>query len=599
VGFPVTRRLLVFLRPYPWALPVLVVLGLLSSLSEGLGLGLLIPLMGIVLHESEATMADAGPLVEYTVRYASVFDEDVRLFALCVIVVLLVGLKGLIQCGYAVIAAGVIERVTHNLRMALVRQLFEVGYAHIVQSDQGKILNTLHGESQRAGQALNSLAFTIAGVCAVVVFFVLLLLISWKMTLALCAGGLIGSLAVRMIVRLGQTLGGRAVTAWDQLSERTIDVLHGMRVIRVFTQEEREIARFEKVSDDTRSIQWWVLAITNMTYPLMEVIYLPLLIGVLATGLYLDLAIPVIITFLILVYRMLPYVKNVDTHRVFLARFAGTVEVVNEALRRDNKPYLVSGTARFERLQSGITFENVSFSYAANVSRVALDGVSLQLNKGEMVALVGRSGSGKSTLINLLCRLYDPTTGRILVDGRPLPEFELRSWRRRLGLAGQDAELMSGTVLENIAFGRDDVGMAEIVAVAKRVLAHDFIEALPAGYQTAVGPQGTRLSGGQRQRIGLARALLRQPDILILDEATNALDSLTETVIKETLDNLAGSVTMLIVAHRLSTVRSADRVVVLEGGRVIEQGRPGELARSRGAFANLAEIQQLEPAATR
>ena len=599
MSFQVARRLLVFLRPYPWALPVLIILGLLSSLSEGLGLGLLIPLLGTVLQEGKSMMDDAGPLVEYTVHYAFGFEEQTRLVALCAIVVLLVVLKGLIQCSYVAVAAWVTMRVTHDLRMGLVRQLFEVGYAHIVQNEQGQAFNTLQGETARTGEALNSLSFFIGSACAILVFFVLLLLVSWQMTLAVSLGGLLGSLAVRLLVKRGQTLGAEAVKAWEQLADRILDLLNGMRVIRVFAREEREIDRFEQASEVTRGVQWRVLALANMTYPLMEVVYVPLLVGVLATGLYLGLAIPVVITFMVLVYRMLPYAKNLDTHRVFLARFAGTVEAVSRALRRDDKPYLPSGTIPFTGLQSEIRFEHVSFSYTSSVSRGALHDVSFQLRKGDTVALVGRSGSGKSTLVNLLCRLYDPTAGRILIDGCPLSELEPGSWRRRLALAGQDAELMNGTIVENIAFGRDDFTMDEIFAVAKRAHAHDFIEALPEGYQTEVGPQGTRLSGGQRQRIGLARALFREPDILILDEATNALDSPTETAIKEALENLAGTLTMLIVAHRLSTVRNADWVVVLENGEVVEWGRPSELARSQGAFASLAQTQHLEPAATR
>ena len=591
MGFRVVRQLLRFLRPYPWALPALVGLGVLASFSEGVGIGLLIPFLSILLDSGPGD--ESSPIVALTMRYAGDLSGSDSLLIIGSVIVALVVIKTLIKLSYIWLSADVNERVNHHLRMSLCRQLFEVGYAYIARIDQGQLFNTVQGETYRVSQALTALSLLIGALCTATVFMVLLLLISWQMTSAVVIGALLASLIVRLITRRGQQLGIEAVQAWDGLAERVMEMLNGMRMIRIFAQERRELERFEQASDQTRLVGRRADILVYMISPLMEVIYLPPLFGVLAIGIVTGVAAPTMIAFLILVYRTLPQIKNVDAGRVQLVRFGGTVDAVDRMLRRDDKPYLRSGNRRFDGLRSGITFERVSFAYTRGDERAALHEVDLHLAKGETVAVVGPSGAGKSTLVNLLCRLYDPAVGRILIDGVALTEFEPTSWRRRIALAGQGAELMSGTIRDNIAFGRFDATDAEIVAAARQARAHEFIEALPAGYATAVGPRGTRLSGGQAQRIGLARALLRAPDLLILDEATNALDNPTELAIQQTLEALSGQVTMVVVAHRFSTLRNADRVIVLADGRVVEEGRPSELMRARGAFADLAAGQAL------
>jgi subfamily B ATP-binding cassette protein MsbA len=220
----------------------------------------------------------------------------------------------------------------------------------------------------------------------------------------------------------------------------------------------------------------------------------------------------------------------------------------------------------------------------------AVSDLSFRIPKGAVFAIVGGSGAGKSTVIGLLCRLYDPQAGAIRVDGTPLAHLDLRSWRGRLAFAGQDGELLEGTVRENILYGAPSASDAEVIAAARQAHAHDFITELPQGYDTLLSPRGMNLSGGQRQRIALARALIRKPELLILDEATNAVDNVTELAIQETVEQLAGRCTMLIVAHRLGTIRRADHVLVMAGGRIIEQGQPGELLARGGEFLKLHEL---------
>jgi ABC-type multidrug transport system fused ATPase/permease subunit len=239
-------------------------------------------------------------------------------------------------------------------------------------------------------------------------------------------------------------------------------------------------------------------------------------------------------------------------------------------------------------------FDRVSFDYGFapdGCTQSALADVTLEIARGETIALVGGSGAGKSTLINLLCRIADPTAGEIRVDGVPLTEIDIASWRRRIGFAGQDADLRPGTIRDNISYGEPDATPDQIQAAAMQAQVHAVIEGLPKGYETPVGVRGTQLSGGERQRVALARALLRNPEILILDEATNAVDNATEAAIRRTLQLLAGRVTTIIIAHRLSSTREANRIVVMHEGRIVEVGRRTELVERRGAFSRLLDLE--------
>jgi subfamily B ATP-binding cassette protein MsbA len=326
-----------------------------------------------------------------------------------------------------------------------------------------------------------------------------------------------------------------------------------------------------------------------MMLPLMEVLYVPLFVGALGVAWYVEAGVPTLVAFLLLLYRLQPHIKGVDQDRVRLAGLASSVADVAAVMADAGGPAPTGGRP-FAGLERDIAFEGVSFRYAQS-SRSALDGVTARIRRGEVTALVGASGSGKSTMINLLYRFYDPEAGRILVDGVPLTDLDLAAWRGRLALAGQDAELFAGSIHDNIAYGRPQASRAEVEEAARLADAEAFIAALPEGYDTPIGSRGMKLSGGQRQRIGLARALLRRPDVLVLDEATNALDGISEQSIQEVLGLLAGATTIIIIAHRLSTIRHADHVIVLEGGRLAEDGPPPTLVAAGGVFARLYDLK--------
>lgn len=255
-----------------------------------------------------------------------------------------------------------------------------------------------------------------------------------------------------------------------------------------------------------------------------------------------------------------------------------------------DKPYIKSGNIPFTALRQEICFKSITFHYNS-ADKPALSNISLCIPQGKTTALVGRSGSGKSTIINLICRFYDITEGEIYIDNRPLRDLDLTSWRSKIALVNQDIFIFSTTVRENIAYGRLDATEAEIIEAAKQAHAHEFITQLPQGYDTKVGDKGIRLSGGQRQRLAIARAIIRNPEILILDEATNALDTISESIIQEAIETVSKNRTVIAIAHRLSTIQQAEQIVVLQEGKIVEQGNMKTLLLKKGLFAKLYQLQ--------
>jgi subfamily B ATP-binding cassette protein MsbA len=296
-----------------------------------------------------------------------------------------------------------------------------------------------------------------------------------------------------------------------------------------------------------------------------------------------------LLTFMFVLFRMMPLVSQVNGAREQFSRFQGSLHNIKELLKREDKPYLSNGTIQFSGLKRSIDFESVDFGYDA--TELVLCNITLSIKKGETTALVGASGAGKSTLVDLIPRFHDPTEGEILIDGINLQEFDLKSLRHRMAVVSQDTFIFNNTVGYNLAYGLEGVPEEAIWEAAQLANASQFIQDLPEQLDTLLGDRGVRLSGGQRQRIAIARALLRNPEILILDEATSALDSVSEQLIQASLEKLAVGRTVIAIAHRLSTIERADKVVVLEAGRIVEQGTYPELIAQRGKLWEYHQAQ--------
>jgi ABC-type multidrug transport system fused ATPase/permease subunit len=554
-----------------WTIPVVVVGGLLASLLEGLGIGLLIPLLATL---SSDPGTEQGGLLGLLNRFPLLLPPEGRLAGLAGIILACVVCKGLLQAGTAMLVGWIEGRVARDLRSRLAARLLDVGYPFFLATGQARLLNILATDSWRASEAVHFVFDIIGAAATILVFGALLLFTNWQLFLVTAAGAavirVLQSLVNRRVARIGEHV--QLVNL--ELAQRMILLAFDMaKLVRLFNQQEREAARFETASERLRRVMHHLSALGAWAAPLSETLYavlfLAILIGAHATG----VALPVLIAFLLLMYRMQPFIAGIGASGVAIASVAGSVREVEWLLRATDAPPPRPGLP-FTGLACGIRFERVGFAYATARGTEVLDGVSFDIEAGRWTALAGASGRGKSTIVNLLGRLLSPTSGAILVDGVDLEAIDCRAWRSRLSVAGQDVELFAGTIAENIAFGAPDATHAEIVAAAAIADADALIAAMPQGYDTLLGEGGLSLSGGQRQRLGLARALVRRPELLILDEAMNALDVDSEAAVMARLRAISAGMTVLVVSHRASTLAYCDRMVDLGAGQSTEAPAP-------------------------
>jgi len=566
-----------------WTPPAMILLGLLAAVSEGFSITLLIPLLG-----SQTGAATTGTSLWFTSLFGSV-PETYRLTVVAGCFLAGILLKNVLTYGYTVLFLYVNTGIGHQLRSGILRQVLDVSQSYLDRQESGRLLNTLGTETWRMASALSLLADMLINVCMVVIFGTLLLVLSWKLALVCALFFLLISVAIRLVTWRIKRLGGQAVSANEAFAHRMLEIFNGLRVIRLFGAGTREQERFDSASLAVRRTFFHVDRLSALVHPLSEALTAIFLVGLLVITWESSGRFAVTLTFLVLLYRLHGKIKILDGQRVSLTALSTSVETVRNLLDRSNKPYLNGGIARPE-VEAGICFKNVSLTYDS-ASDHALHSVNIVLPSAKTTALVGASGSGKSSIVNLVCRLYDPTSGSVLVGDCDLRTADLAWWRSRIAVVSQDVHLFHATVEENIAYGAPGASQAQIIEAARRANAADFIEALPKGYATDLGDRGLRLSGGQKQRIALARALIRDPRILILDEATNALDLESERLVQDALEKFSAGRTVLVVAHRLSTIERADQIIVLDTGRVVEQGTFRDLSMAGGTFSRLCALQ--------
>lgn len=495
----------------------------------------------------------------------------------------------------------IFNRVTtdmlNTLRTDTYEHLLKLPMIFFAKNRVGELNSRISADVSMVQEALTSnLAELVRQVLTVAAGVVLLATVSWKLTLTM--------LSVIPVVAIIAVFFGRFVTklskqVQDKIAETSVivdETLQGIQNVKAFANERWEASRYGKVVNDIRLLalksgRWQGAFVSFIILCMFGAIVLVIWRGVrlMATD---EISTGELVTFIM--------------YSIFIgASIGGLPEVINRMLKaigaserlmdlQDEAPEPVSLAAKGEALalQGAVRFEEVSFHYATRADIPVLQNVDFSVRPGERVALVGPSGAGKSTVAALALRFYDPVSGRVTIDGKDARDYDLTALRDRMAIVPQEVLLFGGTIRENIAYGRPDASDEIIEAAARKANAHDFISSFPQGYETVVGERGIQLSGGQRQRIAIARAVLKDPAILILDEATSALDSESERLVQDALDQLMKGRTSIVIAHRLSTVRDADRILVLDKGRVLESGTHDELiADVGGLYHSLSRLQ--------
>ena len=485
-------------------------------------------------------------------------------------------------------------KLIEELRRRIFDQLEELALSYFSTVSSGTLINTIRGEVVQVQQAFLAVSVAIVNGSKILTYLVTMLLLSWQLFLISTLAFLGMSAGLTGLNSRVREASFGIPNASKEFTSSALSFVNGIRTVHASGTQTLERDRYYTATRNVLNARFAVFKLSALVRPLIAGLGVTLLVGMVAVSYSLfistgQLKAAELLTFLFVLTRTTPLVSSLNNTKVTVLGAQGSLSAVSELLRRDDKPYFKNGRVPFSGLQRSIDFESVDFSY--NPGEPVLHSITLSIKRGETTALVGSSGAGKTTLADLLPRFYDPTQGRILVDGIDLSDLKIESLRQRMAIVSQDTFIFDATVRENITYGIKSANDTDVINAAKASNALEFIEDLPNGFDTKLGERGIRLSGGQRQRIAIARAILRNPEILILDEATSALDSVTEKLIQDALEQLAKGRTVIAIAHRLSTIANADKVVVLEKGHIVEQGNYQDLLQARGKLWNYHKMQ--------
>lgn len=570
---------------------MLVVLSMLAGYVEATNVALLYPILEASLDQ--ATGLSGNPFLSAVRAAAEVFPTDllVSYGILFVIVSIMVFLLRLTYNRFSV-------KTTADIQIETQRRIFskylESDYQFFVDLKQGELLYKANIAIRAITKVFNALAKMLADSIIALSVLSLLISISWKATLAVAAASLGYFLLSRYLGRrVSYTAGKAMVRTAEQQNVLLNEYIGGVKQIRASLASPRWKREFNTATS-SRWRYWQRDAFWSQVPALAISLVIYTSIGIVVIGirlLYPDSfasMIPMFGTFAYALLRLLPRIGSFSTFILHAMSNLPDLELIAGLLKDQEYNQLRNGERPFPGLTHAIEFHGVSFAHKGR--EATLRDVSLRFEKDRVTALVGPSGSGKSTLVDLLLRLYEVDSGSVCLDGVDLGEYDISTFLTRVGFVGQDTFLYNASVKDNIGFG-DEYGLEQTVEAARLANAHEFIEQLPQGYDTVVGDRGVRLSVGERQRIAIARAMIRNPEILILDEATSSLDTVSESIVQEAVDRVSERCTTIVIAHRLSTIRKADTIYVLDEGRVVESGTHDALIEKRGKYWELYRTQ--------
>lgn len=583
-----------FRRYIGYRLYVVFALSLLAALTEGIGIALLVPFLGALDGSGTAQAAIPAPLR----RIVDVLGVTGSMPGILAMIGVALLLKSGIQLANQLYGVRLSTDLQRELRRRVFEAYGEMSYGYYVKHSTGHFLNVLSTEVQNLVAAFGSLkTFLMRGVqCAGYVAVVVVL--TWQFGVLAIGIGALMFLLMRRLDAFVRELSRETSAENSQLQKQIVQALQAFKYLRstdmMDGRRRRVIASIDRVAEHIHKKGAW----SAFTELIAEPVAVVLVMGVIAVQVFLlNQPLAPILVALLVFQRALRSVVGIQGAWQRTLHGVGSIEMVESeltALAANREP---DGDVEIGPLQHGIELDRIYFAYDENVGDV-IRGVSITIPVRTTVALVGASGSGKSTLVDIITLLLRPQRGEVRIDGIPADRIKLTSWRSQIGYVAQESVIFDESIAANIAMQdvdpHDEATMARVRRAARRANIAHFIEGLPEGYFTRVGDRGVRLSGGQRQRIAIARELFKEPSVLILDEATSALDSESEGRIRVSIDRLRGQLTVVIIAHRLSTIRNADRVYVLEAGRVIEEGGYDELRMLAGSrFSSMVQLQEL------
>ncbi|MGE5403347.1 MAG: ABC transporter ATP-binding protein [Candidatus Saccharibacteria bacterium] len=569
---------------------LLVVLMIFNGLTDGLVLAMLLPLLNMLLKNGDQ---QTGTIVSFVGRIFSAVGLPLNLLFMIGVIISLALIQNLIFLLQSWLAARLQHFYSSTWRQLLFSSYMKASWPFFVGNRLGDLANSLIGECDRVGGSFY-LAFQIISASIVTLVYIgLSMAISWQITSALMLGGLILFFLVKGLLKQGYSIGKQISRLGDELHSKVNEFISGAKIIKATSTEELARTRFGEVTSDLRTLYFWSSFNPNILKALFEFSAIAMLCLLLYLGtqfLKINAVNILVITavFVKLVPRLFSLQQNIQLFGLYIPGLETTTHMLEFAEGFEENLDDEAADRPLFKQGVDVTIKNLSFSYGDNE---VLSNVNLKIPQGKMIGIVGGSGAGKSTLVDCILRLVDISPDSITVNQTSLHDLPLRAWRRSTGYVPQETFLFHDSIGHNILWGAGHLKLDDMINAAKMANIHEFVSGLPNGYDTVVGDRGVRLSGGQKQRIGLARALVNSPFLLILDEATSALDSESEQYVLEAIDELHGKMSIVMIAHRLSTVKNADYIYVLEEGRVVEEGSWGELIALNERFKHLWDLQ--------
>ena len=598
-----------YVPPYKKYLVGSVVMNILSAVFNVFSFSLLIPILQILFNISDATYEfipwhrgmDFGDLTNNVYWYIDTLvaaSGPARvLLGLCVTFCAIVFIKTACYFGAAAVMVPIRTGIVKDLRMQIYNKILSLPLGFFSQERKGDIIARISGDVQEVENSITStLEMLIKNPVLIIIYMSVLLIMSWELTLFTI---LFAPLMIWTMGAIGRKLRAQSAEAqqyWSDTMSQVEETLGGLRIIKAFLAESKMSARFEGITDAMRRKNNRVAVRQASAHPVSELLGSTMIAIVLWFGGTLILSsksiidAPSFMSYMAILYCIIQPIKDLSRAAYGIPKGLASMERINVILNAENPITQTPFSKHISTFNEAISFEDVSFCYEQGGKQV-LKNIDLKISKGRNIAIVGASGAGKSTLVDLIPRFYDPTSGRITIDGINIKDVCIRDLRGLMGNVNQDPILFNDTIFNNIAFGVENATMEQVIAAAKIANAHDFIMEKENGYDTNIGDRGQLLSGGQRQRISIARAILQNPPILILDEATASLDTESERMVQEALDYLMSSRTTISIAHRLSTVKKADEIIVMNEGRIVERGTHDELLLKNGYYKKLYEMQ--------
>ncbi|MCH6198155.1 ABC transporter ATP-binding protein/permease [Aquiflexum sp. LQ15W] len=603
-------RILSYARPYRRYFPIYILYTILAIVFGLLNFTLLKPLFDVIFEQApQADMSKylSKPDFAFTVDYfltlfnyyfhqiSETYGKFGTLVYVCIIIVISVFLSNLFTYLSGVVLAKVRAEVIKKMRMSIFEQVSRMHIGYFSNERKGDLMSKMTNDIQEVeNSVVQSLRVVFKEPVTIILYFAVLFFMSFKLTLFTImvipiSGAIIGGITRRLkktAIESQESL-GRVVNILDE-------TIGGMRVIKAFGAQRYVRSKFDSETDFYSDVNISMAKKNELASPISQFMGVSVVAGILVYGGSLvlnnnsDLSASDFITYIIIFTQVLNPAKEISRAASSIQRGLASADRIFKVVDTPSEIQNAENPVIIDTFKDAVQFHNVSFSYE---KEKVLDNISFTLQKGKTIALVGPSGGGKSTIADLVPRFYDPTEGKVTLDGVDLKTIEINSLIKQMGIVTQESILFNDSVFNNIAFGLEGISEEKVIEAAKIANAHEFIVDLENGYQTSIGERGSKLSGGQRQRLSIARAVLKNPPILILDEATSALDSQSEKLVQEALTNLMVNRTTLVIAHRLSTIQHADEILVIKKGQIVQRGTHQQLILEEGLYRKLSTMQ--------